>query len=327
MATLGTLASGLGHDLRNLVMPVLLRLDVVAASNDLPEKARQDLASIRQSIMRLQRLAAGLRLLSSDPFDQRDESQLTTLHDWWEDLQPIVVDALPSHTVIDVDIARDLPVVAIPPGTLAQVLINLVMNSRQAMERTSHPKMALTAREEDGRVVLDVTDNGSGMDDETRRRCFEPYFTTRARGYATGLGLSTGRALLNGYGGDLQLGSEQEVGTTFTMSLPTRVPVRVNNGSAARRVRLLVRDPRQLAMLRLLIRHRGLEEMPAGATDRADLTICDVDELPVLLGDERTPGNTPGNIIAIGTPRADVSPASIRFVDPRDFTLLDDVLH
>src|SRR5262245_30864340 len=67
MATLGTLASGLGHDLRNLVMPVLLRLDVVAANNDLPEKARQDLASIRQSILRLQRLAGGLRLLSSDP--------------------------------------------------------------------------------------------------------------------------------------------------------------------------------------------------------------------------------------------------------------------
>jgi hypothetical protein len=220
-------------------------------------------------------------------------------------------------------------VVAIPPGTLAQVLINLVMNSRQAMERTSHPKVVLAARQEDGRVLLDVTDNGSGMDDETRRRCFEPYFTTRARGYATGLGLSTGRALLNGYGGDLQLGPEQDAGTTFTMSLPTRMPARVNNnGTAARRVRLLVRDPRQLAMLRLLIRHRGLEEMPASTTDRADLTICDVDELPVLLGDEtRASGSTPGNIIAIGTPRADISPASIRFVDPRDFSLLDDVLH
>ena len=81
MATLGTLASGLGHDLRNLVMPVLLRLDVVAATTDLPEKARNDLASIRQSILLLQRLAGGLRLLSSDPFDQRDEAQLTTIHD------------------------------------------------------------------------------------------------------------------------------------------------------------------------------------------------------------------------------------------------------
>ncbi len=326
MATLGTLASGLGHDLRNLVMPVLLRLDVVTASNDLPEKARQDLASIRQSIQRLQRLAAGLRLLSSDPFDQRDESQLTTLRDWWEDLQPIVVDALPSNTTIEANIAPDLPIVAVPPGTLAQVLINLVMNSRQAMERTSKPRLILSARTEDGRVLLDVIDNGSGMDEETRRRCFEPYFTTRARGFATGLGLSTGRALLNGYGGDLVLGDGQEVGTTFTLSLPTRVTMHVHE-PVARRVRLLVRDPRQLAMLRLLIRHRGFEELGPNATDTADLTICDVDELSALLGSPDSGDNDIGSIIAIGTPTADIAPASVRWVDPRDFSLLDDVLH
>ena len=327
MATLGTLASGLGHDLRNLVMPVLLRLDVVAASNDLSEKARQDLASIRQSIQRLQRLAAGLRLLSSDPFDQRDEAQLTRLHDWWEDLQPIVNDALPSHSVVDANFDAELPVAAIPPATLAQVLINLVMNSRQAMERTAQPKLTLSARVEDGKVLVDVRDNGSGMDADTRRRCFEPYFTTRARGYATGLGLSTGRALLNGYGGDLALGPVQEVGTLFTLSLPTRVAMDEQRPTTARRVRLMVRDPRQLAMLRLLIRHRGLEELPPTATETPDLTICDVDELPILLGSGEKAGADDGSIIAIGTPRADIPPASIRWVDPRDFSLLDDVLH
>jgi hypothetical protein len=269
-----------------------------------------------------------LRLLSSDPFDQRDESQLTKLHDWWEDLQPIVVDALPSHTIIEVDIDDDLPVIAVPPATLAQVLINLVMNSRQAMERTAHPKLTLAARVEDGKALLDVVDNGSGMDAETRRRCFEPYFTTRARGYATGLGLSTGRALLNGYGGDLMLGPVQDVGTMFTLSMPTRVAMDLRQPAVARRVRLLVRDPRQLAMLRLLIRNRGLEEIPSSTADAADLTICDVDELPILLGAGAATGGTDaGDIIAIGTPRADIPPASIRWVDPRDFSLLDDVLH
>ncbi len=327
MATLGTLAAGLGHDLRNLVMPVLLRLDVVTASNELPEKARNDLASIRQSMLRLQRLAGGLRLLSSDPFDQRDEAQLTTLHDWWEELQPIVVDALPPHTVVDAKIATDLPVVAVPPGTLAQILINLVMNSRQAMEGIPAPRLALTGRIESGQVLLDVEDNGAGMDSETRRRCFEPYFTTRARGYATGLGLSTGRALLNRYGGDLSLGGEHEGGTTFTLSMPVRVPVPVGQAGSARRVRLLIRDPRQLAMLRLLIRHRGLEELPPTNMESADLTICDVDALPLVVGREHSSTNGSGSIIAIGTPKADAAPDSVRWVDPRDFSMLDDVLH
>jgi nitrogen-specific signal transduction histidine kinase len=327
MATLGTLASGLGHDLRNLVMPVLLRLDVVSASNDLSEKARMDLASIRQSILRLQRLAGGLRLLSSDPFDQRDESQLTTLHEWWEDLQPIVVDALPPHTLVEAHIPRDLPVVAVPPGTLAQILINLVMNSRQAMERTSAPRMTLSARPEDHRVLLDVGDNGSGMDAETRRRCFEPYFTTRARGYATGLGLSTGRALMNRYGGDLLLGAEQDVGTTFSLSMPVRTHLPAGHDGTARRVRLFVRDPRQLAMLRLLIRHRGLEELPVTTTESVDLTICDVEALPTVLGGSQTSSTSAGSIIAIGTPKSDTVPDAIRWVDPRDFSVLDDVLH
>ena len=328
MATLGTLASGLGHDLRNLVMPVLLRLDVVAASNDLPEKARNDLASIRQSILRLQRLAGGLRLLSSDPFDQRDEAQLTTLHEWWEDLQPIVIDALPPHSIVDVKIDRDLPLVAVPPGTLAQILINLVMNSRQAMERIPAPQLSLTTRTESTRVLLDVTDNGTGMDSETRRRCFEPYFTTRARGYATGLGLSTGRALLNRYGGDLMLGAEREVGTTFTLAMPVRVPMPAGENGTHRRVRLLIQDPRQLAIMRLLIRHRGMEEVPPNAPGEVDLTICDVEALSTVIGTEgssRTLGT--GSIIAIGTPKSDMTPDSVRWVDPRDFSLLDDVLH
>lgn len=327
MATLGTLASGLGHDLRNLVMPVLLRLDVVAASNDLPEKARTDLASIRQSILRLQRLAGGLRLLSSDPFDQRNEAQLTTLHEWWDDLQPIVVDALPQHSIVEASIDRDLPVVAVPPGALAQILINLVMNSRQAMERTARPRLSVTAQTEPGRVLLDVADNGTGMDRETRRRCFEPYFTTRARGYATGLGLSTGRALLNRYGGDLLLGAEREGGTTFTLAMPVRVPVPAGENGRHRRVRLLMRDPRQLAMLRLLIRHRGMDEVSSDSDD-VDLTICDVEALPSVIGaDPSKPAPGTGSIIAIGTPKPDMTPDSVRWVDPGDFSILDDVLH
>lgn len=328
MATLGTLASGLGHDLRNLVMPVLLRLDVVAASNELPEKARTDLASIRQSILRLQRLAGGLRLLSSDPFDQRDEAQLTTLGEWWQDLQPIVTDALPPHSVVEASIGTDLPVVAVPPGILAQILINLVMNSRQAMERTASPRLALSTRVEQARVMLDVEDNGSGMDADTRRRCFEPYFTTRARGYATGLGLSTGRALLNRYGGDLVLGPEPNVGTVFTLVMPVRVAAPAGENGKHRRVRLMIHDPRQLAMLRLLIRHRGLEELPSHTTEPADLTICDVDALPSVIGTH--PASTThlaGSIIAIGTPKSDTTPDTVRWVDPGDFSILDDVLH
>lgn len=326
MATLGMLASGLGHDLRNLVMPVLLRLDVVAASPELSDKARSDLASIRQSITRLQRLAGGLRLLATDPFDQRGEAQLTTLHDWWHEMQPIVIDALPPHTIVDGQVGDVLPVVAVPPGTLAQILISLVMNSRQAMEHTGVPQLSIVGRADGNTVLLDVTDNGEGMDEETRRRCFEPYFTTRTRQYATGLGLSTGRALLNRHGGDLVLADPLPVGTRFTMSMPVHQPEVTKGERAPRRVHLSLRDPRQLAMMRLLLRHRGFVET---VSDSADLVICDtstVDELAGQVAAMKPPGAL-RDIIAIGTPPASGLPVPVRWVNPNDFSVLDDVLH
>ena len=323
MATLGTLASGLGHDLRNLVMPVLLRLDVVAASTELPEKARLDLASIRQSILRLQRLASGLRLLATDPFDQRDESQLTKLSDWWEDLQPIVVDALPPNSVIDAQIDKDLPMVTIPPGTLAQILINLVMNARQAMEHTPNPRLTIRTRSEPGCVFLDVEDNGIGMDAETRRRCFEPYFTTRSRGYATGLGLSTGRALLNRHGGDLVLDDSTDT-TRFTLVMQARFSGDGLNGTT-RRVRIMLKDPRHAAIVRLLVRHRGYEELSPTDMRGPDVTICDSEALALARRDNESAG-TRGRIIAIGRPGSQPEPDDVRWVDPQDFTVLEDAL-
>jgi hypothetical protein len=72
-----------------------------------------------------------------------------------------------------------------------------------------------------------------------------------------------------------------------------------------------------------------MEELPATAMESADVTICDMDALPLVLGGEQssaTDGGA-GSIIAIGTPKRDAAPDSVRWVDPRDFSILDDVLH
>lgn len=132
---------------------------------------------------------------------------------------------------------------------------------------------------------------------------------------------------MNRYGGDLLLGAERDVGTSFCLSIPVRVQPTSGTNGTHRRVRLLLRDPRQLAMLRLLIRHRGLEELPSTSAEGADLTICDVDALPLVMNPEARKTHAQGTIIAIGTPRADATPVAVRWVDPKDFSMLDDVLH
>ena len=79
-------------------------------------------------------------------------------------------------------------------------------------------------------------------------------------------------------------------------------------------------------MLRLLIRHRGFEELSPTAMDSADVTICDMDALPLVLRGT-TSEEELARVIAIGSPRPDSVPDAVRWVDPKDFSVLDDVLH
>jgi len=302
LAMVGTLASGLGHDLRNVVMPVLLRLDVLGASPDIPESARADLAAIRQSVLHLQRLAAGLRLLSSDP-RQRSEVQFVRLDEWWADVHPLVIDALSSHTVLEHSIPSDLPTVGVPPSVLAQVVINLAMNARRAMEGIERPRMQLGARLEGEWVVLEVRDNGLGMDAETRDRCFEPFFTTRPREVATGLGLSTGRALLQDFGASVRILEATDTGSTFEVRLPLHREGDVStNGEPMRMAHVALPDPRQRAVVRLLLAQHGIREWDGG--------------LPAE-GDRRMPHVVIGDAAGTAAYRSAPSAAGKRGVDAR----------
>lgn len=330
MAMLGTLASGLGHDLRNLIMPVLLRLDVLAESRDLPESARADLANIRVSIAHLQKLAGGLRLLAADPFAQRDEVQYTRLAEWWGEVMPLVLDALSTETRVTAEMPASLPPVAIPPGTLAQVVVNLVLNARKAMEGTEAPALSIRGALNDGQVCIEVTDNGTGMDAETRRRCFEPYFTTRPREYATGLGLSTCRALMQRFGGDVTVSADSESGATFTLLVPVHPSARKDASPSwqPRLVHVSLKDPRQRALVRLMLSQRGMQEWKVGnGAEMPSHVICDADAIDdVVAQHQHEPASKAVRVVAIGTPSARSSSDDVIWVEPSRLSVLADVL-
>jgi Histidine kinase-, DNA gyrase B-, and HSP90-like ATPase len=334
MAMVGTLAAGLGHDLRNLLMPVTLRLDVLAASADLSSALREDVVSIQASVARLQRLASGLRLLASDPFEQHNEVQHLHLATWWLDVAPLIVDALAPGTRLTASLGDDLPVLAVPPGVLTQVVMHLVMNARRAMTDAAFPAMSFvgTAAPDDAMVQLTVQDNGRGMTEEVRQRCFEPFFTTRPRDYATGLGLSTARSLLQRYGGDLRL--LEPVGTAgaaFALTLPARARsqervVRQADGDArepgaSSRVRVSLRDPRHRTVTLLILSQRGVTPWN-DAADSASLAtpgtiICDGDHVASLLAELTSQGlRASTRVIAVGTPPEDKQADGVSWVHP-----------
>ena len=229
METLGTLAGGVAHDFNNLLTTILgyteLLLDTVR--KDAPE--REALDEIRAAGERAARLTGQLLAFS----------RKQVLEPRAVDLAAIISEA---EKLLRRLIAEDIrlivalsPVGAVraDPGQIEQVLMNLVVNARDAMPKGG--LLTVETRNVDlnpddvrktpfivpGRyVALSVTDTGVGIDLDTQRRIFEPFFTTKARGKGTGLGLATAYGIVKQSGGYIIVESEVGQGTTFTVYLP-----------------------------------------------------------------------------------------------------------
>jgi signal transduction histidine kinase len=117
----------------------------------------------------------------------------------------------------------EVPPVRASPRRLEQVFLNLVLNAAEALPEPALPasQVQVTVRRAaDGRVAVEVADNGCGMSPAVRGRLFEPFFTTKPAGVGTGLGLSVCHGIVRGLGGEIEVESEQEKGSTFRALLP-----------------------------------------------------------------------------------------------------------
>lgn len=121
----------------------------------------------------------------------------------------------------DVNIAEDLPVIFTDPEALEQVLVNLLINAAQATEKEDS-WVSLRVdwdNTQRGQVIIEVRDNGCGMNEETRAKVFEPFFTTKPPGKGTGLGLFVSRNLIEELGGRIEVESKPDYGSTFRVIL------------------------------------------------------------------------------------------------------------
>lgn len=141
-----------------------------------------------------------------------------------EDTLTLVHHELKHHVEVHRDYAP-LPPVACYPGRLNQVLLNLVVNARQAIG--DRGDIYLRTWSEPGCACVSIRDTGSGMDGATLGRIFEPGFTTKGAGHGTGLGLSIVASIMDEHQGRIEVQSEVGVGTTFTLRIPTDLERRV----------------------------------------------------------------------------------------------------
>jgi CheY-like chemotaxis protein len=124
-----------------------------------------------------------------------------------------------DNIVLGLDLDSELLPVSVDPGHIEQILVNLAVNSRDAMPAGG--MLQVRTRSAPGRSLIEVSDTGIGLDHETRERMFEAFFTTKPRGEGTGLGLAIVYSLVKGMDGSIRVESAPGQGTTFVIELPT----------------------------------------------------------------------------------------------------------
>jgi signal transduction histidine kinase len=118
----------------------------------------------------------------------------------------------------------EIPAVTCSPSQVNQVLLNLVTNAAQAMDKAQGRIVVATRREGDDAVAIEVSDNGKGISADNMPRIFDPFFTTKDVGSGTGLGLSIAYKIVNEHGGRIEARSQPGAGATFVVTLPVRPP-------------------------------------------------------------------------------------------------------
>jgi signal transduction histidine kinase/ActR/RegA family two-component response regulator len=257
LRALGQMASGIAHDINNAISPVSLYTEsLLEREPNLSERARGYLATIQRAIEDVARTVARMR-----EFYREREAQLTlervelnaAIRQVAELTRPRWND-LPQqrglHVELRLELSPALPEIMGAEHEIRDALTNLIFNAVDAMP--SGGTITVRTRERLGndgvnRSVIEVTDTGVGMDEDTRRRCLEPFFTTKGE-RGTGLGLAMVYGMVQRHSADIEIESIARVGTTVRLGFPAHTssviePARIaKSTSPGRRLRILLVD-------------------------------------------------------------------------------------
>ena len=246
MEAVGRLAGGIAHDFNNILTAITGYADLLLEDLGPTDSRHQDVAEIRKAADRAAGLTRQLLAFSRQQVLQPSVIDVKTLVG---DLQKMLGRLLGEDVALATQLAPDTGRVKADPGQLEQVLMNLAVNSRDAMPQGG--KLTLETSNVDlsegyaadhypaqpgSYVMIAVSDTGTGMSEETQAHMFEPFFTTKEKGKGTGLGLATVYGIIKQSGGFIWVYSELGHGTTFKIYLPrVQESADVAKAGAARR--------------------------------------------------------------------------------------------
>lgn len=255
MASLGVLSAGIAHEINNPVGYVHSNLCTLREYTPVFFSAYTMLAELVSEVEENSPLADRCRTirdfleetdvdeLVSDTSDILDETMegLQRIRDIVTDLQsyarsnqssmaPVAINACirataslvrtdPKYDCEYIDHLSDVPDIVGNAGKLRQVFMNLIVNATQAVE-PGRGQITMRTAANDESLIIEIEDNGAGIDEKTQERLFEPFFTTKEEGVGTGLGLSVSQGIIADHGGKISVRSELGTGTIFSIELP-----------------------------------------------------------------------------------------------------------
>ena len=249
MASLGRLVAGVAHELNN---PISFVLGNVHAMTRYTTRIKQYLDAVHAGIPRetLLKLREDLRIdhilidlapllegaiegaertrdivdgLKRFSATDRNENVKFNLSEIIERSVHWVTRATPPKFHVETDLPNFLPVIG-SPGQMQQVIINLIQNAADATDHQTEPLLQVSAREENGDIIVQFRDNGAGIAEEALDKLFDPFYTTKPVGKGTGLGLSISYGIIERHGGKLSAKNLAQGGAEFMLRLP-RTPI------------------------------------------------------------------------------------------------------
>jgi len=226
MEAIGRLAGGVAHDFNNL-LTVITGFAQLALMNDNPERA-----GLEQILLAAERASGLTRQLLAFSRQQALEPRVFDINSLVRDMEKMLRRLIGEDIEVTTRISSSPLLVKADPGQIEQVVLNLAVNSRDAMPKGGKLILSTTPRHLEGDAavihglgegdysVVSVSDTGSGIPPSALPHIFEPFYTTKPEGQGTGLGLSTAYGIVKQSGGAIHAYSEKDIGTTMTVFLP-----------------------------------------------------------------------------------------------------------
>jgi PAS domain S-box-containing protein len=241
MEAMGRLAGGVAHDFNNLLTVIMSSGDLLAEEvRELDPRFQPPLLELIEPLQHAADRGASLtRQLLAFAHRQVTAPRLIELDRVLNDIARLLQRVLGEDIMLVVELAPELPPVYIDTNQFEQVLLNLAVNSRDAMpsggvlsikSRAATPDEFPLASDHEQWLMVEITDTGTGMEEEVCAQAFEPFFTTKGSGKGTGLGLATSRSIIDQFDGSIWLESTPGAGTTCSILLPAATQEETNLG-------------------------------------------------------------------------------------------------